>query len=40
MPNDTVFGKIIRGEIPATKVYEATGFVQFDARRVMLRVLS
>jgi histidine triad (HIT) family protein len=27
--NDTVFGKIIRGEIPATKVYEDDDFLAF-----------
>jgi histidine triad (HIT) family protein len=27
--NDTVFGKIIRGEIPATKVYEDEMFIAF-----------
>jgi histidine triad (HIT) family protein len=27
--NDTVFGKIIRGEIPATKVYEDDRFLAF-----------
>lgn len=27
--NDTVFGKIIRGEIPATKVYEDDQFLAF-----------
>jgi histidine triad (HIT) family protein len=27
--NDTVFGKIIRGEIPATKVYEDEEFLAF-----------
>jgi histidine triad (HIT) family protein len=27
--NDTVFGKIIRGEIPATKVYEDDTFLAF-----------
>ncbi len=27
--NDTVFGKIIRGEIPATKVYEDEQFLAF-----------
>ncbi len=27
--NDTVFGKIIRGEIPATKVYEDEKFLAF-----------
>jgi histidine triad (HIT) family protein len=27
MENDTVFGKIIRGEIPATKVYEDDAFL-------------
>ncbi len=29
MENDTVFGKIIRGEIPATKVYEDERFLAF-----------
>ncbi|MBP6857922.1 MAG: HIT domain-containing protein [Candidatus Pacebacteria bacterium] len=29
MENDTVFGKIIRGEIPATKVYENEKFLAF-----------
>ncbi|MCC7436646.1 HIT family protein [Candidatus Nomurabacteria bacterium] len=29
MENDTVFGKIIRGEIPATKVYEDEKFLAF-----------
>ncbi|MCC6199039.1 HIT family protein [Candidatus Nomurabacteria bacterium] len=29
MQNDTVFGKIIRGEIPATKVYEDDRFLAF-----------
>lgn len=29
MENDTVFGKIIRGEIPATKVYEDEQFLAF-----------
>jgi histidine triad (HIT) family protein len=29
MENDTVFGKIIRGEIPATKVYEDDAFLAF-----------
>lgn len=29
MQNDTVFGKIIRGEIPATKVYEDEHFLAF-----------
>lgn len=27
--NDTIFGKIIRGEIPATKVYEDEQFLAF-----------
>jgi histidine triad (HIT) family protein len=27
--NDTIFGKIIRGEIPATKVYEDERFLAF-----------
>lgn len=27
--NDTIFGKIIRGEIPATKVYEGDDFLAF-----------
>lgn len=27
--NDTIFGKIIRGEIPATKVYEDDKFLAF-----------
>lgn len=27
--NDTIFGKIIRGEIPATKVYEDEHFLAF-----------
>jgi histidine triad (HIT) family protein len=27
--NDTVFGKIIRGEIPATKIYEDQEFLAF-----------
>ncbi|MEK7228349.1 MAG: HIT family protein [Patescibacteria group bacterium] len=27
--NDTIFGKIIRGEIPATKVYEDDQFLAF-----------
>ena len=27
--NDTIFGKIIRGEIPATKVYEDNDFLAF-----------
>ncbi len=29
MENDTVFGKIIRGEIPATKIYEDEVFIAF-----------
>lgn len=29
MENDTIFGKIIRGEIPATKVYEDEQFLAF-----------
>ena len=29
MENDTVFGKIIRGEIPCTKVYEDEQFLAF-----------
>ena len=29
MENNTVFGKIIRGEIPATKVYEDEKFLAF-----------
>ncbi len=29
MQNDTVFGKIIRGEIPATKIYEDEKFLAF-----------
>lgn len=29
MENNTVFGKIIRGEIPATKVYEDDTFIAF-----------
>ncbi len=29
MQNDTIFGKIIRGEIPATKVYEDEDFLAF-----------
>ncbi len=29
MQNDTIFGKIIRGEIPATKVYEDDKFLVF-----------
>ena len=29
MHNDTIFGKIIRGEIPATKVYEDDTFLAF-----------
>lgn len=29
MQNDTIFGKIIRGEIPATKVYEDEQFLAF-----------
>ena len=29
MSNETVFGKIIRGEIPATKVYEDEQFLAF-----------
>lgn len=29
MENNTVFGKIIRGEIPATKVYEDERFLAF-----------
>lgn len=29
MNNDTIFGKIIRGEIPATKVYEDGDFLAF-----------
>lgn len=29
MENDTIFGKIIRGEIPATKVYEDDNFIAF-----------
>jgi histidine triad (HIT) family protein len=29
MEHDTVFGKIIRGEIPATKVYEDDQFLAF-----------
>lgn len=29
MQNDTIFGKIIRGEIPATKVYEDDQFLAF-----------
>lgn len=29
MQNDTIFGKIIRGEIPCTKVYEDEQFLAF-----------
>lgn len=29
MQNDTVFGKIIRGELPATKIYEDDRFLAF-----------
>jgi histidine triad (HIT) family protein len=29
MRNETIFGKIIRGEIPATKVYEDEKFLAF-----------
>ena len=29
MENDTIFGKIIRGDIPATKVYEDGDFLAF-----------
>lgn len=29
MQNDTIFGKIIRGDIPATKVYEDERFLAF-----------
>lgn len=29
MQNDTIFGKIIRGEIPSTKVYEDDQFLAF-----------
>lgn len=29
MENDTVFGKIIRGEIPCTKIYEDDAFLAF-----------
>jgi histidine triad (HIT) family protein len=29
MENDTIFGKIIRGEIPASKVYEDEEFLAF-----------